>query len=303
MSQTVLVTGCSSGFGKLIARTLLSQGHTVAATMRDPEGRNSPHAQELRDLAATAPGKLHVLELDVTDASSVDAAVGAVLDAEGAIDVVVNNAGYGAGGLAEGFTEAQWRQMFEVNVFGVQRVNRAVLPSMRRRGAGLLIHVSSMMGRIVLPFSAPYTASKYALEALAETYRYELAGLGVDVVIVEPGGFGTGFGENMAQAADGERVASYGDMADAPGQFWSGILEQLQGGEAPDPQLVADAVAELVAAQPGERPFRTVVDPLMGGEPARVVNGTVEQVQRQLFEGFGMGSMLGVEAPVGAAQG
>jgi NAD(P)-dependent dehydrogenase (short-subunit alcohol dehydrogenase family) len=296
MSQTVLVTGCSSGFGKLITKTLLSRGHTVAATMRDPEGRNAAHAAELRDFAATTSGKLHVLELDVTDDASVTAAVDAVLEAEGEIDAVVNNAGYGAGGFAEGFTVKQWSDMFEVNVFGVQRVNRAVLPAMRRRGEGLLVNVSSMMGRIVLPFSAPYTASKYALEAMAETYRYELAATGVDVVVVEPGGFGTGFGERMAQPADGSRVESYGDMAGAADEFWGGIMEQLEGGEAPDPQLVADAVAELLATPAGERPFRTVVDPMMGGEPARVVNGTVEQVQRQLFEGFGMGAMLGVGA-------
>jgi len=150
------------------------------------------------------------------------------------------------------------------------------------------------MGRIVLPFSAPYTSSKYALEALAETYRYELAATGVDVVIVEPGGFGTSFGASMAQPADDERVASYGDMAGAADQFWGGIMEQLEGGEAPDPQLVADAVAELVEGRPGERPFRTVVDPMMGGEPARAVNATTGEVQRQLFEGFGMGAMLGV---------
>lgn len=293
-SKTVLVTGSSSGFGKLIAETLLAQGHTVAATMRNLEGKNASQAKALEDFAAGQPGKLHLLDLDVTDDASIQTAVDTLIDAEGEIDVVVNNAGYGAGGYGEGFTVEQWRDLFEVNVFGVQRVNRAVLPAMRKRGEGLLVHVSSMMGRIVLPFAAPYTASKWALEALAETYRYELARSGVDVVVVEPGGFGTGFGEAMTGPADGERVASYGELADAPDRFWGNIMSQLEGGEAPDPQLVADKVAELIAAPAGERPFRSVVDPMMGGEPARAVNEATGQVQKNLFEGFGMGGMLGV---------
>jgi len=292
--KIVLVTGSSSGFGKLIAQTLLAQGHTVAATMRNLEGKNAGEAEELESFAADQPGKLHLLDLDVTDDASIQTAVDALLDAEGHIDAVVNNAGYGAGGYGEGFTVEQWRDLFEVNVFGVQQVNRAVLPSMRERGEGLLIHVSSMMGRIVLPYAAPYTASKWALEALAETYRYELAQTGVDVVVVEPGGFGTGFGEAMTAPADEERVESYGEAADAPDQFWGNIMSQLEGGEAPDPQLVADKVAELIAAPAGERPFRSVVDPMMGGAPAEAVNAATGQVQQQLVEGFGMGGMLGV---------
>ena len=124
---------------------------------------------------------MFVLELDVTSDDSVKIAVAKAIELGGPLDVVVNNAGIGCGGLAEAFTAEQWQQVFDINVFGVQRVSRAVLPSMRERGTGLLINVSSIMGRVVLPFAAPYTATKFALEGMTEAYRYELSGTGVDV--------------------------------------------------------------------------------------------------------------------------
>lgn len=171
---TVLITGSSSGFGRLTAQTLVARGHTVLATMRAPQDRNREPADQLRRYAAGQPGDLYVLDLDVTDMVSVEAAVRQALDLTGRIDVVVNNAGVGDGFAA--YTEAvsmgQFERIFDVNVFGVQRVTKAILPAMRQQGSGLLIHISSTMGRIVLPFTAAYTATKYALEALAESYRY-----------------------------------------------------------------------------------------------------------------------------------
>ncbi len=296
MSQTVLITGSSSGFGLLIARTLLEKGHTVFATMRDPGGRNAANASELRAFADSTSGALHVLDLDVTSDASVAAAVAQALDLEGRIDVVVNNAGYGSGGYAEAFTMDQFQRVFEVNVFGVQRVNRAVLPAMRAQGAGLLIHVSSTMGRIVLPFAAPYTSAKYAVEGLAESYRYELASTGVDVVIVEPGGFGTNFMANMVPAADEARIASYGPLAEVPQQFWGGLGHMLEAENAPDPQDVADAISRLIETPAGSRPLRTVVDPMSGGEGPTVINQTTDQVQEQMLSAMGMGDLVAVHA-------
>lgn len=293
--KAILITGAGSGFGLLTTQTLLSSGYEVVATMRDVEGRNAPVAEEIRASAANGPGTVHLLELDVTDDASVEAAVTSALDLTNGLDVVINNAGIGVGGLAEAFTVDQYRQIFDINVLGVQRVNRAVLPSLRKAGQGLLIHVSSVMGRVVLPFSAPYTASKWALEGLVESYRYELSSTGVDVAIVEPGGFGTGFGGRMLSPADTETVADYGAVADIPERMWGGFMEHLQSDEAPDPQEVADAIQRLIETPAGERPLRVVVDPMTGGEAPRALNQASDAIQREILEGLGMPGLLSVE--------
>jgi NAD(P)-dependent dehydrogenase (short-subunit alcohol dehydrogenase family) len=288
-ARNVLITGASSGFGSLTARTLLERGHTVFATMRGVEGKNADAARELAEFADDKPGTLHTLELDVTSEESVDRCIKQALELGQRIDVVVNNAGVAVGGYAEAFSVEQYQQLFDVNLFGVQRVNRAVLPSMREAGSGLLLHVSSVMGRVVIPFAAPYTATKYALEGYAESCRYELARTGVDVAIVEPGGFRTGIDERMMGPADVARSDSYGDLADAPKKMWAGFMELLHSDQSPDPQLVADTIVELIEMSAGERPLRTVVDPLLGGEVPATVNKLSDQMARQLLEGFGMG--------------
>lgn len=292
---SVLITGSSSGFGLLIARTLVDRGYKVIATMRGLEGKNAATAAELRGYADSKAGTLHLLELDVTSDASVDDAFRKALELESHIDVVVNNAGYGVGGLCEGVTTEQFQRQFDVNVFGVQRVSRAVLPSMRKRGKGLLINISSVMGRIVVPFAAPYTATKYALEGLSESYRYELSGTGVDVVIVEPGGFGTGFMSNMDGAVDTERLESYGPLAEMPKKMWGGLSERFHGEGAPDPQAVADAVLELIETPSGERPLRTVVDPMMGGQAPARVNQVTDEIQQQMFTSMNLADLLSVK--------
>ena len=182
MSKKVLITGASSGFGALTAKTLLSQGHTVVATMRNADTKNKQIAEELTGLGAS------IVELDVTSDDSVNSGVEKAIELMGGLDVVVNNAGIGVLGIQENFTIEDFKRLFEVNVFGVQRVNRAALPHLRKQGSGLLIHVSSLLGRMVLPFYGPYNATKWAVEALAENYRIELSGFGIDSCIVEPGG-------------------------------------------------------------------------------------------------------------------
>ena len=290
--KTILVTGTSSGFGLLASRSLLQRGHTVFATMREAEGRNAGAAKELRELAADTDGTLHVLELDVTSDASVEQAVGQALKTAGRIDVAVNNAGMGCGGHAEAFTVEQFQQIFDINVFGVQRVNRAVLPAMREAGSGLLIHVSSIMGRVTLPFAGPYTATKWALEGLAESYRYELSSTGVDVAIVEPGGFATGIMDRTMAPADKSRVKSYGPLADLPKKMWGGMTEMLSGPEAPNPQDVADAIVQLIEAPAGARRLRVVVDPMTGGVGPSMINKTSDRVQSQMLTAFGMGQLL-----------
>lgn len=293
--KNILVTGCSSGFGFLIARTLLSHGHTVFAAMRGLETRNAGAAEKLDAQAAETSGRLHFLDMDVTDTPSVTQAVQKALDLERLLDVVVNNAGYGVSGYAETVTAEQLQRQLDVNVVGVQRVMRAVLPSMREAGKGLIVNISSVMGRIIIPFAGAYTASKYALEGLSENYRYELAGTGVDVVIVEPGGFGTGFLANMDSGADTGRLDSYGPLAELPDKMWGHFAEQLTAEDAPDPQQVADVILELVQIPAGQRPLRTVVDPMAGGQAPEGVNRITDQLQAQMFEQMQMQDMLSVK--------
>ncbi len=292
---SVLITGSSSGFGYLTAKTLIRNGYTVFATMRDITGTNANKAEDLRSFAQDKPGYLVLLEMDVTDSKSVQNAIHQALQEKGKIDVVVNNAGFGVAGFAEAVPIDQFHRQFDVNVYGIQRVNRAILPAMRQEGSGLLIHISSTMGRIVIPFAAPYTASKYAVEGLTESYRYELAGTGVDVVIVEPGGFPTTFFTKMEAAGDTSREESYGALNDVPKKMWSGMGQMLQSENAPNPQIVADAIMSLIETPTGERPFRTIVDPMMGGKAPSAINRISEDVQRQLLESLNMGAFLSVK--------
>jgi NAD(P)-dependent dehydrogenase (short-subunit alcohol dehydrogenase family) len=296
-SQSVLITGSSSGFGLLIARTLITHGYTVFATMREPKGRNSERANELRTFATEQASTLHILDLDVISMHSVETAVQKALELEGRIDVVVNNAGVGDGFAAycEAISMNQFNHIFDVNVFGVQRVIRAVLPIMRRQGSGLLVNISSIMGRVVLPFAAPYTATKYALEALSESYRYELSGAGIDVVIVEPGGFGTEFYTKLQSADEPARMEGYGSLAELPQKMYGGVGDMLSGPNAPNPQDVANAVLRLIETKTGQRPLRTVIDPLLGGEGPQAINQMTDQIQIQLLAGFGMEQLLGVD--------
>ena len=293
--KVVLITGSSSGFGLLTTCTLLEQGYTVIASMRGLDGKNKEHADSLKTFAEGKPGRLHLLELDVTSDSSVETAVKRAYEMAGRIDVVINNAGFGVAGFAEATTVPQFQKNFDVNVFGVQRVSRAVLPAMRKQGNGLIINISSIIGRMVMPFAAAYVASKYALEGLSESYRYELAGTGVDVAIIEPGGFGTNFLTNMEPAADNERLKSYGPLAEMPDKMWGGFAENLKGDDAPDPQVVADAIAKLIETPAGKRPLRTVVDPMMGGEATRAINQTTDKIQTELLGNLGMSDFISVK--------
>ena len=151
MSNVILITGSSTGFGRDAAERLARRGHQVFATMRDIQGRNAEHCAALEQLAETEGLRLKVLELDVTSESSVQSAVHEALQEAGHVDVVINNAGFAGIGVTEAYTPEQFQQVFDVNVFGVVRVNRAVLPSMRARRKGLLIHVSSGAGRVTVP--------------------------------------------------------------------------------------------------------------------------------------------------------
>jgi NAD(P)-dependent dehydrogenase (short-subunit alcohol dehydrogenase family) len=295
-SKTVLITGSNSGFGRLTAQTLARKGYTVFASMRELDGKNAEAARTLRAWAEAEHVALHAVELDVTSDTSVDKAVQHVLATAGRIDVVVNNAGTSSWGLIEGFTPAQLQSLFDINVFGVQRVNRAALPSMREQRSGLLVHVSSSLGRLALPVMSPYAATKWALEVLAETYRYELAAVGVDSVIVQPGAFPTEIGAKMMWPAEASRAKGYGASADLPERLLAGLKPMLEGPNPPNPQDVADAITTLIEMPAGTRPLRTVVDQLWGEGPT-AINRVADQVMAGSLQGMGMGDLLNVQKP------
>jgi NAD(P)-dependent dehydrogenase (short-subunit alcohol dehydrogenase family) len=294
-SKIVLITGCSSGIGRLVAHTLARKGHTVFASMRDTGGKNAEAAQAMRAWAAAEDAALHVVDLDVTSDASVDQAVQHVLATAGRIDVAVNNAASGTWGLLECYTPAQLQSVFDVNVFGVQRVNRAVLPAMRESRSGLLVHVSSVVGRVTLPVGAPYNATKWALEALAETYRYELSGVGVDSVIVQLGGYPTEFAGKMAAPADAERARGYGASAELAQRVMAGMLPMFEP-TLPDPQEPADVIAELVDMTAGTRPLRTAVGHVVGVDASAINQATEEAVARSL-QFMGMTDLLALRKP------
>jgi NAD(P)-dependent dehydrogenase (short-subunit alcohol dehydrogenase family) len=183
--RVILVTGCSSGIGRATALEAAARGHRVFATARN---RSDLAELERRD-------RIEVLTLDVTDAGAIASAVEATLSRAGRIDVLVNNAGYGQYGAVEEVTLDEWRAQFEVNVFGAIAATQAVLPAMRKAGRGLIVNVSSVAGRVAVPFAAPYSSSKHALEAVSDALRVELHPFGIRVALVEPGPIETRFGE------------------------------------------------------------------------------------------------------------
>jgi NAD(P)-dependent dehydrogenase (short-subunit alcohol dehydrogenase family) len=293
-SRTVLITGSNSGFGRLTAETLAAKGHTVFASMREVSGKNAEQARALGAWAEAKNVRLHVIELDVTDDASVTRAVQQAIAIAGRIDAVVNNAAAGAFGLVESYAPAQMRDLFEVNVFGAQRVNRAVLPHMRERKSGLLVHISSGLGRLALPVTGVYSMTKWAIEVMAETYRYELAAVGVDSVIVQPGAFPTEFGGKAMTPGDPERAEGYGPSADLPQRLMAGFGAMFAAPNPPQPQEVADAIASLIEMPAGTRPLRTVVDRMTGRGPA-AINEVASNVMAGVLQMMGMGVLLGLK--------
>src|SRR5688572_30611726 len=262
--QVILVTGASSGFGALGARALARAGHTVYASMRDIGGRNAPQVEAARDYATLHGVDLRTVELDVQSQPSADAAVAHILAAHGRIDVLVHNAGHMVFGPAEAFTPEQYAQLYDVNVLGTQRVNRAALPLLRKQGRGLVLWVgcSSHRGGTP-PYLAPYFAAKAAMDALAVSYAGELARWGIETSIVVPGAFtkGTNHFTHSGTPADSMRAAEY--EAGPTAGFAQEILSGLAACEPADADVatVAQAIVDVVDLPFGQRPFRVHVDP------------------------------------------
>ncbi|WP_216903527.1 SDR family oxidoreductase [Nocardia alni] len=260
--SVILITGASSGIGNLTARALAAAGHTVYAGIRESAGRNQGKARELLDLAGRDRVDLRVVDLDVQSQESADQAAKAVVAEVGRIDAVVHNAGHLALGYTEAFTVEEIAHLFDVNAFSVQRVNRAVLPSMRERRSGTLLYVGSTTTVSVPPFLGPYVASKFAFDALAQVTAYEVAHLGIETVIVMPGAFtrGTDHFPNAGRAADQQVAAAYAELDPLVAGYDAATAGLYAPGSDPDPATVADEIVRIVGLPVGDKPFRSVVD-------------------------------------------
>ncbi len=278
---SALVTGCSSGFGRLSALELARAGIPTLATMRDPAGANAEAAESLRAEAGDAP--LRIAALDVRDRDSVATAV-AEAEALGPLEMVVNNAGYILAGSIELHDEADVLAQFDTNLVGYHRLIRAALPGMRARGRGLVVQVSSGLGRIVFPTQGWYVATKFAIEGMSEALAYELVPLGVDLTIVQPTQYATQFlpngrryFEDLVSRIDAERAAAYADQI---GMTRFGLQDDPA---APDAREVARAIRELAEMEPGRRPLRRIVSPEPFG--LEQINGGLAAAQDAVFEG------------------
>lgn len=283
MTKVVLITGASTGFGRDTANTLADAGFNVFASMRDINSKNKRHADSLRDRG------IHVVELDVTSVSSVNNAIDSVLQQAGRIDVLINNAGIAYAGVSEAFTDEQVQQLFNVNVVGVHRVTRAALPIMRIRGEGLVINIGSILGRVTFPFFGLYGATKYALEAMTDSLRYELSPLGVDVALLQPSAYPTQMYASAIQPEDYARVTDYGETGEIPASMFASFMAMFASDSAPNPHDVAEAIKGLISIPKGNRPSRTVVGKGFGADQ---VNDAVFPIQYQAVSSLGLEQLI-----------
>jgi NAD(P)-dependent dehydrogenase (short-subunit alcohol dehydrogenase family) len=285
MSKKILITGASTGFGRDTAETLARAGHTVFASMRDPQAKNREHAALLQKQG------IEVVDLDVTSDASVDRAVNEVLQRAGRIDVLVNNAGIASAGVTEAFTPEQASVVFNTNVVGLLRTVRAVLPAMRAQRDGLVVNIGSILGRVTFPFFGIYGASKFAVEALTDSLRYEVSQLGIDVVLVQPSAYPTPMYAKVQQPDDATRATAYGAVGEIPGAMFKHFMATFSAPGAPNPHDVAEAIAKLVAQAKGSRAPRSIVGAAFGSD---VVNAQTAPVQAHVVEALGLAHLAKV---------
>ena len=241
---TILITGASSGIGKATALRFQSEGWNVVATMRDPATSDLDHTDTMM-----------VSRLDVTDPSSIKAAVSEAIDRFGSIDVLLNNAGYGAYGPLEAFTTDRIRRQFDTNVIGLLDVTKAVLPHMRASRSGAIINISSIGGQVTFPLGALYHGTKFAVEGLSEALHYELEPLGIRVRIVEPGMIKTDFGGRSFDFAMDESLGDYAPTAEAMGRVFGKLASNPSA-----PELVADVIWQAANTNSDQLRFRAGPD-------------------------------------------
>ncbi|MEM7183705.1 MAG: SDR family oxidoreductase [Spirochaetota bacterium] len=288
MDKKVFVTGATGAMGFLMCKSLTENNCKVVGTTRSFSGKREKTVGELRELG------VHLVEMDITNDDSVNQAVAEAKQHLDGLDVVINNAGVGAIGIQELFSTQDMHKIFDVNVYGVQRVMRAAIPYLRERQQSTVIHISSGIGRLTFPFYSTYCASKYALEALAEGYRAELVSFGIESCIIEPGAMPTEFLDSMLQLQpkDESRSKSYGDMASIPEAALKGLQEALSENPKQKPQVVVDTLVDLLNKPFANKPFRTVVDFTFLKEPVDAYNKILHEITKDLYTINGMEEML-----------
>ena len=292
-NKTVVITGSSSGFGYLTTLTLARKGYKVWATMRNSETKNATKKEELLNIAEIENLNISVLDMDVNNDHSVTTAIDRIAKTDGKIDYLINNAGYMFVGITEAYSIQQAKEQFETNFFGILRTTKAVLPYMRKQKDGLIVNVTSLAGRLAFPYFGIYCASKHAVEAYSQAMRYELAPFGIEVSIVEPGPFGTNLLFTGPKEENQDVFNAYGEHKNVP----FAMLKNFEGfyatDEAPNPQLVADSIAQLIESEKGKR-----VDRVVSGIDYGLIdyNSKVAPIQEALVkEALQMGHLLSVK--------
>jgi len=293
MNKIIVITGASSGFGRLTANALARSGHTVYASMRETTGRNAQQAADVRKFAEENRVDLRPIELDVLSQESVDRAVAKIIAKHGNIDVVVHNAGHMVFGPAEAFTPEQLAELYDINVLSTQRVNRAILPHLRKQRNGLLVWVSSSSSAGgTPPYLAPYFAAKAGMDALAVIYARELTLWGIETSIVVPGAFtgGTNHFAHSGRPSDDARVAEY--EAGPYANYENKIMKAFSAIVPPDADAAAvgDAIARIVDMPFGKRPFRVHIDPTQDG--AEVAFTVIDRMRTDMLHRVGLDELL-----------
>ncbi|MFE9446360.1 SDR family oxidoreductase [Streptomyces sp. NPDC006602] len=293
--NVVVITGASSGFGALTARALADAGHTVYAGMRQTTSRNAPQVKAAADYAGEHKVDLRPIELDVNSQDSVEAAIARIEAEHGHIDVLIHNAGHMVTGPAEAFTPDQLAELYNVNVLSTQRVNRAALPGMRRRGQGLVLWVSSTSVKGgTPPYLAPYFAAKAAMDSLAVSYAGELARWGVETSIVVPGSFTSGT-NHFAHSGHPDDTTVEADYETR----YAGLMDQVAtklaalSPENATASLVSDEIARIIALPAGQRPYRVHIDPADDG--SEEVSETADRIRREFLTRIDLADLLTVQ--------
>ncbi|MET4922277.1 SDR family NAD(P)-dependent oxidoreductase [Streptomyces sp. PSRA5] len=295
-AKTIVITGAGSGFGALAARSLARAGHTVYAAMRDTTGRNADRVAEARAYATGHGVDLRTVDLDVLSQESADAATATVLAEAGGLDVIVHNAGHLVTGPTEAFTPRELMAVYDTNVLGTQRVNRAVLPHLRAQRRGLVLWIGSTSSRGgTPPYLAPYFAAKAAMDSLAVSYAAELARFGIETSIVVPGSFTSGTNHFTTGGHPSEQ-----DVVPAYEERYAGLMDQVArrlADLAPagaDVSQVADAIVAVVDAPYGRRPFRVHVDPANDG--SEEVSRVADRIRAEFLTRIGLDDLLAPHA-------
>ena len=285
--KSILITGSSSGFGRLGAEHYARLGAKVFATMRNVP---RPEADELHDLASSDGLDISVIEIDVTSDEQVSAGVQSALSASGGkLDALINNAGISISGPVEVQDMEATQLIFDTNVYGLQRTARAVLPSMRANGTGSIFNVSSQLGRVIIPGIGLYSATKFAVEAMSEQMAYELAAHGVDVTIIQPGGYPTNIWSNNNLYSEPLKERTDADLLEAYQAFTAGMGGRTGGGST-DPMDVPRAIAEIIAMPDGTRPLRRAVHPV--ARPQEAVNEASAKAQLAMLGESQLGPLI-----------